>query len=125
MIRTNKLRTVTDEKARIEIFSPVLKSSPTKWRGFYEDTLISFEMKDYKFRSEVVSGNISFTSGDVFICVLEMHRELNEAGEIVVKNYVVTNVLDKDRDGQLQETRSGKNYRRNKREARNQGAFDF
>lgn len=76
ILSTNKLRSEENECAEIEIVSPVLKEGRYKWKGVYNDTPISFEMLDTRFRDSVLIENIPFKHGSKIVCVLVTHREL-------------------------------------------------
>ncbi len=113
ILLSNKLDTEIIEGAQIEIIAPVLKEGNAKWKGLYiEPTPISFEMKDQSFKKAVLNKQVSFKTGDSILCVLEVHRELNEVGEIIITNYIVRVVLEKIDNGERKETESGKKYRR-------------
>lgn len=121
--RSNKLPTEVDENAQIEIVSPVLREGKAKWKGIYNEEVINFFMGDRIYKSAVLAKQISFKNGDVLTCVLEIHKELNEVGEVVVTKYVVRTVLDKIENGVLTETQGGKKYRRQKKIQDSQGSL--
>ena len=121
--RSNKLPVETDESAQIEIVAPVLREGKAKWKGIYNEESISFFMDDHIYKDAVLSKRISFTSGNVITCVLEIHKELNEVGEVVIKKYSVQTVLDKIENGTAKETSSGKKYRADKKIQDSQGEF--
>jgi hypothetical protein len=66
-----------DENAQIEIVAPVLRKGKTRWKGIYNEEFINFFMDDPIYNDAVLAKQISFKSGDVITCVLEIHRELN------------------------------------------------
>lgn len=119
--RTNKLPMEIDENAAIEIVAPVLREGKAKWKGIYNDEQISFFMDDHIYKAAVLSKRISFKNGDVITCVLEIHKELNEVGEIVITKYSVQTVLDKIENGIPKETPSGEKYRRERKIQDSQG----
>ena len=121
ILRTNKLPIDTDENAQIEIVAPVLQKGNAKWRGIYKGETINFSMNDPDFKEAVLAKQISFKNGDVIVCVLDIHRELNEIGEVKPKDYIVRIVLDKHENGVLTETSEGKKYRREKKVRDSQG----
>lgn len=126
ILLTNKLPVETINDAQIEIVAPVLREGNAKWKGIYIDQPpISFEMKDQLFKEQVLAKQISFKSGDIIICVMEIHRELNEVGEVIITKYSVQTVLEKIENGVLKETQSGKKYRREKELMDKQGSLDF
>lgn len=123
ILLSNKLPKVVLEDAFITIVSPVLKEGRAKWKGFFNDETISFEMYDHNFKDSVLSRKVSFTSGDSYICVLEVYKELNEVGDEKIINYRVTDVLKKVEDGVKIETESGKSYRKAKEMQSKQGVL--
>jgi len=121
VLTTNKLRSEEDDGAVIEIISPVLKEGRYKWKGVYNEKPINFEMQDSAFRDAVLLENIPFRHGTRIACVLIIHRELDEVGEVKIKGYSVSTVLQKIDGEQSFETMQGKKYRHAKRMAENQG----
>mgnify|MGYP000703671005 CR=1 FL=1 len=87
--------TVKDNKATIEIISPVLKDSKYRWKGIYNKggETIDFYMQDEDFKKQMFEDKISFTSGMCIDCVLEIARRLSELGEVVNVSYTVTTVI--------------------------------
>jgi hypothetical protein len=126
VLLSNKLPVEIIEDAQIEIVAPVLKEGRAKWKGIYvEPPAISFEMNDKAFKDAVLAKQISFKNGDIILCVLEIHREVNEVGEIVITKYAVQTVLDKIENGKIIETESGKKYRREQELKKDQTSLDF
>ncbi|MDV6342401.1 hypothetical protein R2103_11550 [Nitrosomonas sp. Is24] len=121
VLSTNKLRSNEDDNAIIEIVSPVLKEGRFKWKGVYDEKIISFEMQDSAFRDAVLLENISFQHGTKITCVLVMHREIDEVGEIRITDYAVTTVIEKIDGDHTIETLQGKKYRHAKKLAESQG----
>ena len=64
---SNELETFVDEKAIVEIVSPVLKKGNYQWRGIYNGEALSFNMKSNEFKTLVQSGNIEFKNWDAKI----------------------------------------------------------
>tara|TARA_B100001765_G_C19431725_1_gene305876 strand:- start:225 stop:905 length:681 start_codon:yes stop_codon:yes gene_type:complete len=110
--RSNKLPVEIDENAVIEIVAPVLREGGSKWKGIYLDEPIGFVISDIVYKTSVLNKEISFTSGNSIKCVLEIHKELNEVGEEIVKKYNVQTVLETIKSGSSQETPSGKRYKK-------------
>jgi len=126
ILRSNKLPVEVIEDAQIEIVSPVLREGNAKWKGIYiGETPISFEMNDNTFKGDVLAKKVSFTNGNIIVCVLEIHRELDEAGEIKITKYSVTSVLKKADNGTLTETTSSKQYRYEKEQSSRQTSLKF
>ena len=78
-------------------------------------------MQDSAFRDAVLLENISFQHGTKIVCVLVMHRELDEIGEIKITDYAVTTVIEKVDGDHAIETIQGKEYRHAKKLAKSQG----
>jgi hypothetical protein len=85
ILRSDDLPTVKDNKATIEIISPVLKDSKYRWKGIYNKggETIDFYMQDEDFKKQMFEDKISFTSGMCIDCVLEIARRLSELGEVI------------------------------------------
>lgn len=111
ILSTNKLRSEVDSEAIIQIVSPVLRETKHKWKGIYNEETISFDMLDVQFRDEVLLEKHSFKHGSTIRCVLNVHRELDEVGDIKIKGYSVSTVLEKIEGGVVYETMQGKSYR--------------
>lgn len=125
ILRTNKLKTEIIEDTYIEIIAPVIQESQAKWKGYYKGQSIGFSMKDREFKARVLRKEISFKNGDAINCVLHIHRELNESGEVIISGYSVDTVLDKIEGHFISQTKSGKKYRREKQQLAAQGSLDF
>lgn len=95
ILRSDDLPTVKDNKATIEIISPVLKDSRFRWKGIYNKggEVIDFYMQDEEFKKQMFEDKISFTSGMCIDCVVEIARRLSELGEIINVSYTVTTVI--------------------------------
>ncbi|MCW8965781.1 MAG: hypothetical protein OQK82_03710 [Candidatus Pacearchaeota archaeon] len=109
------------DNAEIEIIAPVLVEGNYKWKGIYENEPITFSMTDASFRHQVLSKEVSFQNGARIICVLEMHRKLDEAGEIVITGYSVSTVISKHDAMQSIETSQGRTYKQAKGFRESQG----
>ena len=77
---------------QIELISPVLRPRAIRWRGIFENRIISFELEDAQFRNDVYAKKVQFTNGTTLTCDLRVFRIENEIGEAVIHNYVVTKV---------------------------------
>ena len=95
ILRTDELPTIKDNRASIEIISPVLKDSKYRWKGIYNKggETIDFYMQDEEFKKQMFDDKVSFTSGMCIDCVLEINRRLSELGEVINVSYVVTTVI--------------------------------
>lgn len=95
ILRSDELPPIKDNKASIEIISPVLKDSKYRWKGIYNkggDT-IDFYMHDDDFKKQMFDEKISFVSGMCIDCVLEINRRLSELGEVLNVCYTVSTVI--------------------------------
>ena len=115
IIYTNELPVEVVENAQIEIISPVLKEGNYKWKGLYQGTPISFSMKDTEFRNSVLREEISFQHGSGINCVLRIHREFNEIGDVVITGYSVVTVISKADGGNSWDTPQGIRYKARKK----------
>jgi tetratricopeptide (TPR) repeat protein len=115
ILNSNELPEEIIENAEIEIVAPVLKEGRYRWKGIYQDELIGFNMNDSDFKDDVLSKRVSFQHGTTIQCVLKVIRELDEAGEIVTKGYIVQTVLAKIDGEQVNETSQGKRYKYQKK----------
>jgi len=115
ILKSNQLEPLMDNNANIEIVAPVLKEGKAKWKGLYKDKPISFAMDDNDFRSAVISKQLSFKNGDEIVCVLLIHKKIDELGDIVISGYSVEVVLENIQSGFLRETPQGKSFRHTKK----------
>lgn len=118
---TDKLAPEVIESAQIEIVAPVLKEGAYHWKGVYLDQPISFAMGDDIFKSDVLMGRVSFQHGAVIECVLNIHRKLDEVGDVHITGYTVSTVLSKSDGGIAHETPQGKRHRFAKKQRAGQG----
>lgn len=95
ILRSDDLPPRIDNKATIEIISPVLKDSKFRWKGIYNKggEVIDFYMQDEEFKKQMFEDKISFASGMCIDCVLEIGRRLSELGETIHVSYTVTTVI--------------------------------
>lgn len=95
ILRSDDLPPVKDNKATIEIISPVLKDARYRWKGIYNKggETIDFYMQDEDFKKQMFDEKISFSSGMCIDCVLEIDRKISELGETVNVGYTVVTVI--------------------------------
>ena len=127
ILRSDDLPTVKDNKATIEIISPVLKDSKYRWKGIYNKggETIDFYMQDEDFKKQMFEDKISFTSGMCIDCVLEIVRRLSELGEVVNVSYTVTTVIRTRFDKMEIVTPQGKRHLRKLEAAKKQLTLDL
>lgn len=94
VIDRSDLEPLVYERIPLEIVSPVLRSESIKWRGIFEKKVVSFELQDQTFRSEVASQNVQFQNGTTLICDFEVHQREDDTGDVEIAGYVVTKVHD-------------------------------
>jgi hypothetical protein len=121
VLLTDKLPLEVVDPAQLEIIAPVLKEGKYQWNGAYLGERITFAMGDEAFKSDVLTGKVSFQHGSTIECVLNIHRKVDEIGESVITGYTVTTVLSKSDGGLGQETLQGKRHRFGKRQSEGQG----
>lgn len=95
ILRSDELSPVKDNKATIEIISPVLKDARYRWKGIYNKggETIDFYMCDEDFKKDMFDEKIVFKSGMCIDCVLEIQRKISELGEVVNISYTVETVI--------------------------------
>lgn len=120
IIKSHDLEPLKDSSAYIEIVAPVLKDGKAKWKGIYEGQPISFYMNDKEFKMAVVSKQLSFKNGDGILCVLLIHKKVDEIGEVMTSGYSVDVVLENIHSGVSGETAQGIRYRHTKKMSDNQ-----
>lgn len=115
VLTSHSIKPLKVEDATIEIVSPVLRDGRYKWKGIYNGQTIGFTMQDRSFQSLVLREKVTFQHGTLLECVLEIHRKLDEVGEVEITDYVVTTVIRKYDDRQSIETAQGRSYKYAKR----------
>ncbi len=117
----NDLSTEVDESAILHIVSPVLEKGRYKWRGVYQNEVISFSMKDSLFKESVFRKEITFQNGTFIEAVLEKNRKINNFGEIEISGYAVTTVLSiSDGNDIIVEPKQARGYKSKKQQDANQ-----
>lgn len=111
---SNKLDTEPIENAIIEIISPVLKKGDYKWKGFYNDEAISFNMKSNEFKTLVQSGQIEFKNGSSIDCVLDIEKIIDNEGNEKITSYNILRVNNYFENNKTTETPEGKKHRQKK-----------
>lgn len=95
ILRSDELPAIKDNKATIEIISPVLKDARYRWKGIYNKggETIDFYMCDEDFKKEMFDEKIVFKSGMCIDCVLLIQQKMNEMGKVVNVSYTVETVV--------------------------------
>lgn len=94
VIAKSDLEPLIYERMSLEIVSPVLRSGAIKWRGIFDKKVVSFELLDQAFRSEVASQKVQFQNGTTLICDFEVHQREDDVGDVEVAGYAVTKVYE-------------------------------
>ncbi|MDO8699955.1 MAG: hypothetical protein Q7J75_05975 [Rhodoferax sp.] len=94
VIAQSDLEPLVYERIPIEIVSPVLRSGSIKWRGVFEKKVVSFDLQDQAFRSEVAGQTVQFQNGTTLICDFEVRQREDDTGDIEIAGYAVTKVHD-------------------------------
>ena len=118
---SNELETFVDEKAIVEIVSPVLKKGNYQWRGIYNGEALSFNMKSNEFKTLVQTGSIEFTNGSSIRCLLRINKRIDSNGEEKITEYDILRVDEYFKSTQPIETPEGKKYRQTKEAEKLQG----
>lgn len=111
VLTSHSIKPITIEDAKIEIVSPVLREGNYKWKGIYDGQTIGFTMQDSDFQYLVLREEVTFQHGTFLECVLNIHRKLDEVGEVEITGHVVITVIRKYDDRQSIETPQGRAYK--------------
>lgn len=98
------------EEANIDLISPVLKTGNFFWKGFYNNTIINFEMIDPAFKSMVQQGQILLNNKVVLNTILLQNRKIDENGQIKVIKSSVSLVIKFYVNGVEYITQDGEKY---------------
>ncbi len=94
VIAKSDLEPLIYERFSLEIVSPVLRSGAIKWRGIFDKKVVSFELQDRAFRSEVASQKVQFQNGTTLVCDFEVHQREDDIGDVEIAGYAVTKVYE-------------------------------
>lgn len=109
---SDDLEPLEDEKAIIEIISPVLKKGKYKWTGYYKGEIISFYMKSNEFKTLVQNGKIEFKNGSSIDCFLTIRKKIDNEGIEKIVGYDVSRVNLYFENEEPIETKEGRKHRR-------------
>ena len=87
------------EQITMEIVSPVLQGNSLRWKAILNGEVITFNMRDKKFKDLILTRNLKFSNGTKIICDLETKRKMNKEGDIILgakSVYSVTAILYSD-----------------------------
>ncbi|MEQ6118041.1 hypothetical protein [Reichenbachiella sp. MALMAid0571] len=108
ILKSDELPNLEVPVATIDIISPALKSGRFRWKGFYENEIINFEMQDSIFKSDVLKGNVHFSKSFSIEASMIQIRKIDQDGGIKVTNNIVVTVLAIIDNGVRIETEHGK-----------------
>ncbi|SHM79300.1 hypothetical protein SAMN04488057_103344 [Cyclobacterium lianum] len=74
------------DDAEVEIISPVFKKGNDSWKGYFDSEPIDFKIGDVDFKQNVLNRKISFTTGTIILCRLEIKHVLDKKGEPKIKS---------------------------------------
>lgn len=123
ILHNDNVAFLIDDNAIVEIISPVLKKGNFYWKGLYNRKVISFEMSDKQFKSDVLDKKIEFINGTAIRCILQQNRQIDESGIIKVTQNRVLTVLEIIRGVDLVATNQSSQLRREK--ATTSGQFEI
>ena len=120
ILASDNIETFEVENAKIEIIAPVLKKQNYKWMGYYNDEVISFNMKSDEFKNSVENKEIEFINGFSIECHLIIKQKINNEGIVINYQYDVTRVNYYFKNDIPKETEEGKLYKYIKKGQENQ-----
>lgn len=77
---------------KLEIVSPVLINNKLSWRGIFRDKSISFSVKDKNFINLILNKGLSFSSGTILVCDLEIKLNTDANGKTKESTKTIYNV---------------------------------
>lgn len=116
IINTAEFPPLIDEEAIIDIISPVLKSGNFHWKGYYNNEIIGFQMKDQYFKDSVLNLEVDFNTATAIKCVLQQNRRIDDTGKIYVTLNKVITVVEVITSNNTYETNQGKKYKKQRKE---------
>lgn len=108
ILATNQVQPQVLENVSIEIISPVLGNGKFKWKGLYNGSPISFNMKSDEFMSLVHSGKVEFKSGTTITCTLAIEKKINSVGAERITGYNILEVKGYQEANKVHETMEAK-----------------
>lgn len=68
------------ENIELEIIAPVLINNTLTWKGIFREKNISFSVKDKDFINLILNKGLSFSSGTILVCDLEIKMKTDSNG---------------------------------------------
>lgn len=81
------------QQVKLEIVSPVLKNSRLSWKALYDGRVISFSVEDKYFKELILNKGLSFNSGTIIICDLEIRMKIDKNGDLKEGTKTAYNVI--------------------------------
>ena len=120
IMTSDELEPDQDDKAVIEIISPVLKKGKYQWLGIYQGEVIQFKMKSNEFKTMVLSGQVPFKNGSSITCLLIRNKKIDSQGDVKITGYEVIEVYNYFENDTPIETPEGRRRRQRKEDEENQ-----
>ena len=120
IMTSDELEPDQDDKAVIEIISPVLKKGKYQWLGIYQGEVIQFKMKSNEFKTMVLSGQVPFKNGSSITCLLIRNKKIDSQGDVKITGNEVTEVYNYFENDTPIETPEGRRRRQRKEDEENQ-----
>jgi len=93
ILKSDDLPPLPIEKAIIDVISPAIKRGNFKWKGFYNNDIISFDMDDAIFRQQVLKGDVHFSNKFSIEVEMTQQRKIDQDGGIKVIKTSITKVF--------------------------------
>lgn len=120
IMTSDELEPEEDEKAVIEIISPVLKKGKYQWLGIYQGEVIQFKMKSNEFKQMVLTGQVPFKNGSSIICLLVRNKKIDSQGDVKITGNEVMEVYNYFENDTPIETPEGRRRRQKAEDEKNQ-----
>lgn len=92
ILRTDDLPQLELERVTIDVATPAIKRN-FRWKGFYNQKLITFLMEDNDFNNKVFNGDMHFSNRYSIEVQMTQERKINNDGDVVVKDSIVHKVF--------------------------------
>jgi len=93
ILSSDDLPKLETENAIIDVISPAIKRGKFRWKGFYNNEIITFLMDDSQFKTQVLNGDIHFSNKFSIEVEMTQNRKINHDGEIRITNSTVNKVI--------------------------------
>lgn len=93
ILKSDDLPNLETENAIIDVISPAIKSGKFRWKGFYNNEIINFEMNHYQFKTHVLRGNVHFSNTFSIKVDMTQIRKIDQEGNVKVTNTIVNRVI--------------------------------